>query len=184
MEEFKKDLKTLNSLQIVRKHIFNGSSKILSDEQIYKIKERICLQFDIDFNDILLVGSGKLGFSIKGTRRYQEFNDDSDLDIAVVSPLLFQKIWREAYTYKKTGAYWPTKNDFFKFLSAGWIRPDKLPTSSVFKFTGEWWSFFNDLTSSHEFGPYKIRAGLYQSWFFLEEYQQICVKECIEEIDI
>lgn len=183
MDDFKDDLVSLNSLQIVRKHVFNGQSKVLTDSQFYQLKEDVCTIFEIDFNDVLLVGSGKMGFSIKPSRRYGVFNDESDLDIAVVSNELFQKVWKEAYKYKKSGAYWPKQGEFFKFLSEGWIRPDKLPSSKYFGFTGKWWDFFNELTSTEKYGPYKIRAGLYQSWFFLEEYQKICVQECIEEVN-
>jgi hypothetical protein len=182
MDEFKNDLLSLNSLQIVRKHVFTGHSKVLDDDKFYQLKEDVCTEFKIDFNDVLLVGSGKMGFSIKPKRRYGVFNDESDLDRAVLSNTLFQQIWKEAYSYKKSGAYWPKQDEFFQYLSEGWIRPDKLPPSDYFEFTGKWWDFFNELTSSEKYGPYKIRAGLYQSWFFLEEYQKICVEECIEEV--
>lgn len=183
MEDFKADLTRLSSLQIVRKHVFNGQSKILDDDMVYELKEDVCSYLQVDFNDVLLVGSGKMGFSIKPTRRYGQFNDDSDLDLAIVSPFLFQKVWKEAFLYKKSGAYWTQSASFFQFLSEGWVRPDMLPSSKYFEFTGKWWDFFNELTKSTKYGPYKIRAGLYQSWFFLEEYQKICVEQCMEEVE-
>lgn len=182
MEEFQSDLKKLDSLQIVRKHVFNGSCHILNNSEYSQLKEEVCEQFDIEFNDVLVVGSGKLGFSIKPQRRYGNFNNESDIDLAVVSTVLFQKIWKEAYLYQKSGAYWPKSEDFFRYLSVGWIRPDKLPSSDYFTFTGQWWDFFNKLTTSEKYGPYKIRGGLYQSWFFLQEYQKICVEQCINEV--
>jgi hypothetical protein len=181
MQRFQEDLKKLNSLQIVRKYIFNGGCHAIDDAQYYELKHKICEHFEIEFNDIVLVGSGKLGFSIKPSRRYGDFNDESDIDIALVSPLLFRKVWEEAYLYKKSGAYWPKSKEFFEFLSQGWIRPDKLPLAVTFKFTNYWWDFFNRISASQEFGPYKIRAGLYNSWFFLQEYQKICIEECINE---
>lgn len=182
MEEFKRDLKNLNSLQIVRKHVFNGASYILDNADYYQLKEDVCEHFDIEFNDVLVVGSGKLGFSIKPQRRYGKFNNDSDIDIAVVSTTLFHEIWKEAYLYQKSGSYWPKSEDFFKYLSEGWIRPDKLPPSKYFSFAHDWWGFFTNLTTSEKYGPYKIRGGLYQSWFFLQEYQKICVEQCITEV--
>ncbi|CAA0081302.1 Uncharacterised protein [Zhongshania aliphaticivorans] len=182
MNEFKDDLRLLNSLQIVRKHIFNGACHLLDNANYYQLKEDICEYFDVEFNDVLVVGSGKLGFSIKPQRRYGAFNDESDIDIAVVSTELFQKIWKEAYLYQRSGAYWPKSADFFKYLSEGWIRPDKLPSSKYFSFTEDWWNFFNKLTISERYGPYKIRGGLYQSWFFLQEYQKICVEQCLTEV--
>lgn len=184
MVEFKHDLTNLNSIQIVRKHIFNGDTHLLDNDKYYQLKEDICEHFDVEFNDVLIVGSGKLGFSIKPQRRYGEFNNESDIDIAVVSTTLFQKIWIEAYLYQKSGALWPKSADFFKYLSEGWIRPDKLPPSKYFTFSEDWWDFFNKLTISEKYGPYKIRGGLYHSWFFLQEYQTICVDQCINEVKI
>ncbi|MHC8315726.1 hypothetical protein [Pseudomonas sp. LB3P31] len=179
IDDFKQDLAILTSLQIIRKYILAAESKILSVDQHYRLKEQVCENFGIEFSDVIVVGSGKLGFSIKPSRRFQSFNDESDIDIAVVSPKLFEAVWAEAYLFKKGGAYWPKSESFFRYLSEGWIRPDKLPRN---QFTTEWWAFFNALTSSGQYGPYKIRAGLYHSNFFLHEYQKICIEQCKELI--
>jgi len=183
LEDFKTDLKNLTSLQMIRKYILDGACHVLNHDQHFRLKEEICEHFEVDFGCVILVGSGKLGFSIKPERRFQSFGEDSDIDIAVVSPQLFQKVWMEAYLYKKGGAYWPKSSSFFKYLSEGWIRPDKLPSSTCFEFSETWWDFFNEITASNRYGPYKIRAGLYYSMFFLQEYQKICIDQCIEEIN-
>jgi len=181
MADFKTDLRSLRSVQIIRKYILNGPAHILSDDQTYNLKEEICEYFDVDFNNVILVGSAKLGFSIKPTRRYGLFGDESDIDIAVVSTVLFQKVWQEAFTYKKGGADWTKAGIFFKYISEGWMRPDLLPYKPHFNFTSTWWNFFESLTADQRYGPYKIRAGLYHSMFFLQEYQKICVEQCIAE---
>lgn len=180
-EIFQNDLEHLSSLKVYRKYILSGSSHILDEDKHYELKEEICDNFSIEFTDVILVGSGKLGFSIKPSKRFVEFDDNSDIDIAIVSSALFEQVWQEAYSYKRSAAYWPKANDFFKYLADGWIRPDKLPSSKYFSFSGEWWDFFNRLTSSRKYGPYKIRGGLYHSHFFLKEYQTICIDQCIQE---
>lgn len=182
IDDFKKDLNTLNSNQLFRKYILTGQAFALDNSKYYQLKEEVCDYFEIEFNDIVLVGSGKLGFSIKPSKRYEEFGNESDIDIAVVSTELFQKVWKEAFLYKKSGAYWPKSNIFFQYLSEGWIRPDKLPSSRFFDFTEKWWTFFNQITSNGRYGHVKIRGGLYHSWFFLQEYQKICIQQCIDEI--
>lgn len=179
---FKEDLKGLSSRQIIRKHILGANSRVLSDDQHYRLREQVCEHFAIEFNSVIMVGSGKLGFSIKPEKRFVPFSDDSDIDIAVVSASLFEKVWSEAYLYKKGGAYWPRSHSFFKYLSEGWIRPDKLPPNHQFEFASKWWDFFSGLAASRDYGPYKIRAGLYHSMFFLEEYQKICIEQCKDEM--
>lgn len=113
LEEFKVDLNSLSSLQLIRKYILNGSCHVLNRDQHFRLKEEICDHFKVDFNHVILVGSGKLGFSIKAEKRFQSFGEESDIDVAVVSAELFQKVWEEAYLYKKSGAYWPKSTDFF-----------------------------------------------------------------------
>lgn len=183
LEAFKTDLSSLSSIQMIRKYILNGSCHILNDDQHFRLKEQICEHFRVEYNSVILVGSGKLGFSIKADKRFLPFGEDSDIDVAVVSTELFQKVWEEVYLYKKSGAYWPNSGTFFRYLSEGWIRPDKLPSSDYFAFTATWWNFFNDITASKRYGAFKVRAGLYHSMFFLQEYQKICIEQCIEELN-
>lgn len=180
--EFKADLRTMDSCQIYRKYILDGKCFLLEHQEIFELREEISKNFEINYNEIYLVGSGKLGFSIKPSRRFLAFNDDSDIDIAITSTELFVKVWKEALLFKKSESYWPNSNHFFKCLSQGWIRPDKLPISEYFCFTKKWWDFFNELTSSNKYGHYKIRGGLYHSEFFLKQYQTICIEQCIQEI--
>ena len=182
IHDFKADLLKLDSKQLFRKYILSGPAFALSDGNLYQLKEEICDHFEIEFNDIVLVGSGKLGFSIKPSKRYEEFGDESDIDVAVVSTELFQKVWKEAFLYKKSRAYWPNVKVFFQYLSEGWIRPDKLPSSRLYRFSENWRTFFNQITSDGRYAKVKIRGGLYHSWFFLQEYQKICIQQCIDEI--
>jgi len=180
---FKNSLAALDPKQVVRRHILSGVSHALPEEKEFELKDRISDYFDVEFSEVVVVGSGKLGFSIAPRKRYREFNEESDIDIAVVSEKLFNKVWKEAYLYRKSGAYWPKCGEFFRYLASGWIRPDKLPIGSSFRFTERWWNHYNELTSGGEFGPYKIRGGLYHSWFFFFQYQYQCIDQCASEID-
>ncbi|MDS3860554.1 hypothetical protein RIF25_06990 [Thermosynechococcaceae cyanobacterium BACA0444] len=141
IEEFQQDLHILNSLQVYRKYVLGGTSYALNHDQHYKLREEVCEKFSVDFSDVILVGSGKLGFSLKRDRRFGLFNDDSDIDLAVVSRTLFEKVWEDVFLFKKSKADWPKSRHFFQYLSEGWIRPDKLPSSEYFKFSKEWWNF-------------------------------------------
>lgn len=183
LDDFKADLALLSSDQLIRKYILNGHCHVLNADEHFRLKDKITSHFSVEFTDVTIVGSAKLGFSIKANKRYQAFGESSDIDVAIVSTDLFNKIWTEAYLYKKSGAYWPKSESFFQYLSDGWIRPDKLPISSYFTFTAKWWDFFNDLTTNKEFGPYKIRAGLYHSNFFFQEYQKINFDQCLEDLN-
>jgi len=151
----------------------------LDDDTTHKARAQISGKFMVEYANVVIVGSSNLGFSIKPQKRYVAFGDDSDVDVAIICPILFEKVWHEVYLYEKSGALWPTKNEFRKYLSKGWIRPDKLPNSPVFEFSNEWWEFFRGLNIQG--CPYKISCGIYHSHFFLREYQKICIEQCMME---
>jgi hypothetical protein len=182
---FKKDLKNLSNIEIVRKYITYGDTYVLDHDKYYLLKQKISNHFDIHPSEVIIVGSGKLGFSIAENvqsdppkYRYRNFGNDSDIDVAIISQGLFEKIWLEIYNYYIEKGMWNRQDRFEQYFFRGWLRPDMFPTSKNFPICEEWWRFFQELTSSNEFGFYKISAGLYKSWFFLEKYQSGSIEQC------
>ncbi|MCM2447795.1 MULTISPECIES: hypothetical protein [unclassified Rahnella] len=182
IDDFKSFLLENTATDTFRRFILHSDCQMIDSSQSYALKSNICDKFGINFDNVVIVGSCKLGFSIKPNKRFVPFGEESDIDVAIVSPFLFEKIWKSAIEYKYSGADWPSKNNFFRYLAAGWIRPDKFPPSSNFAFSGDWWDFFSEMTNSRRYGDFKIAAGIYYNSFFLEKYQQVCLEQCISEI--
>ena len=178
IDRFRGDLLQFSVPIMVQKYITYGDCFALDQTKYFDLKAEISDEFEIHPSQVLMVGSGKLGFSIVSGKRYRPFGDTSDIDIAIVCPLLFDKIWLDVFNYQQDGSYWPEFNIFCKYLFKGWIRPDKLPPAQMFEFSRHWWEFFRGITSSSRYGSYQIRAGLYKSWYYLESYQSQCVIEC------
>lgn len=178
---FKDDLSRLSPLQIIRKHIIFGDCAVITNPQYFELRTVIAEKFQVHPNEVLIVGSAKLGFSIAPAKRYRPFSDTSDIDVVIVSATLFNGIWQSVLKYQKSGGYWERFDDFKKYLFQGWIRPDKLPPEKSFQFANEWWTFFNDISSSGKYSEYKIAGALYQNWHFLEMYQYNGVSDCIDD---
>ncbi|MCG9130032.1 hypothetical protein JT359_20790 [Candidatus Poribacteria bacterium] len=162
LNRFKEDLNNLPSLQIVRKHIIFGECCILSQEVYFDLRSDVADHFGLHPNEVLVVGSAKLGFSVSPKKRYFPFGDKSDIDVALVSTVLFDKIWEDVFHYRYEGPYWPEYKVFVKYLFRGWIRPEMLPKSSNFPFRKKWQDFFRSITRSGRYGDYHIKGGLYQ----------------------
>ncbi len=182
LNEIKKDLENdLSPIEIVRKHIIFGECCELSPQDYFNLRSEVAKNFELHPNEVLVVGSAKLGFSIAPKKEYELFNDESDIDIALVSSTLFEKYWRQAYDFKDSVPYWRDYwegyDEFIASLFYGWIRPDKFPNSEYFPLGKDWWDFFEDIASSGRYGHYDIRGGLYQSYFFLENYQKISIEK-------
>ena len=183
IDQYKADLSTLSPVQIVRKHIIYGESCILSQHEYFDLRSKIAEHFQLHPNEVLVVGSAKLGFSIVPNKLYCPFHDESDIDVVIVSSRLFDEIWEAVFSYSLEEGYWSKQEEFTEYLFQGWIRPDKLPRSDTFQVGKDWWDFFQTVTSSGAYGSYKIVGALYKSWFFLENYQKICVQRCLNNLE-
>jgi hypothetical protein len=164
----------------VHKHIFHGTPYVFRGREFdfFEFKSRIANKFKIGFHEIFIVGSGKLGFSYyKGT----EFSYDSDIDVVLVNSRLFERYARQIcdYQYKLdearqavTAREMRMYRDFLQYFIKGWMRPDKLPTSfQVHLLKDEWFDFFQSISFGRsEVGNYKVAAGLYKNYWYLEKY--------------
>lgn len=169
---------------MVQRFVLHGSCHAIDEAAHFEIKNRIATHFGIEVStDVFVVGSAKLGFSIAPTKRWRPFGDYSDIDVAIVNHDLYQKVWHELHEYFLSGADWPNRGRFVKFLAQGWIRPDLLPPSPLFEFVGEWWQFFRDLKREQLAGACKIAAGLYHDVFFLQSYQAGAIASCREGLE-
>ncbi len=185
LNEFKEDLKKFSAIQVVRKHIIFGECCELSQQDYFDLRSIVAKKFGLHPNQVLVVGSAKLGFSIVPKKRFRPFSRNrSDIDVALVSSKLFEQVNEDIYNYKQEAGDWPKYCTFTDYLFQGWIRPDMFPRSPVFPFGKKWWDFFRGLENSRKYGDNKIHGGLYKSYFFIENYQHDCVQQCKDAASI
>lgn len=158
------------------------------DEFVFKRTIANCLKINI--RDIVIVGSGKLGFSLKpdkdGNFLLLKFDENgtgtSDLDVGIINSDLFdynmQKIYYYTNQYKDNNMFLKIKDgitvddfpEFSKYMLKGWLRPDKMP---------KFYELSRDkqtLKSHKEVFKKKydrtLSVGIYKSWSFFEDYQK------------
>ena len=180
VRRFQDDILSFPDSMMVQKYITHGDCYLLGEDAYFGLKAEVSAQFGVHPSEVLVVGSGKLGFSIVEGKRYRPFGDTSDIDIAIISPHLFDRIWTDVFDYWRERSFWPEAREFRDYLFRGWIRPDKLPPEGEFRFRKEWWGFFRQIESQREYGPYKIRGAIWRSWHFLESYQIISIQRIVE----
>jgi hypothetical protein len=182
IQAFKSDLSGNSPIEVVRKNIIFGDCFVLSQSEYLDLRSKVANRFHLHPNEVLIVGSAKLGFSIVPAKRYRHFSNESDIDIVLISSSLFDQIWHATFTYKHEVGIWDQEKEFKDYLFRGWIRPDKLPPSKHFSICSDWWEFFRELSNTRKYGNYKIAGALYKSWFYLEDYQKICTEDCKREV--
>lgn len=167
-------------LDFCRKYSLHGTPHIFSgrEELYYDFRKRIAEKFEINFHEIFITGSAKLGFN---PHKCTSFSYDSDIDVAIVSATLYDRIMEYIHDYQmQLRADRKAVSDrdlrmYHKFLeygAIGWMRPDLLPTSfQVTELKHDWFNFFNSLSyGKSEVGNYKVAAGVFKSYRHLERY--------------
>lgn len=184
LEEFKSELDNKNTnedlLDFCRKHVLHGTPFVFNgrDDDFYEFRKRIAIKFNIPFHEIYITGSAKLGYS---PFKNKDFDYDSDIDVAIISPHLFETIMKSISQYqvrfRKARAVVREReltmyHEFLEYVALGWIRPDKLPISFQMRtFKNDWFEFFQEISNGKsEVGNYKVNAGVFQSYEHLEEY--------------
>ena len=187
---FKRQCIEASSDTIVKKHIIEGSSfffnKVIIGEE-FKFKRDIANILNVHIREIVIVGSGKLGFSLKptdaetGLYLYREFDYEiinqiskkkSDLDVAIISSYLFDKEIQNLYNH--TEYYkniWDTRTSFAKYTLKGKLPIRFLPLD---------FSMTKEVIKVQE--KYQMKYGrevnieIYKSWHFFETYHQENIK--------
>ena len=181
LEEFKKAIadRTIATGTLVRKFIAHGPAYCLRDDEhlYFELKNEVATFFEVHPSNVFMVGSGKLGFSIAPNKLYQKYDPvgrDSDIDIVVVSPVVFERYWRRLYSFNidlesRTDKEDEQFREFLEYMLKGWIRPDKFP----FDFEGreQWFDFFKKLKQSQRYSQHSsINCAVYKDLFFFENY--------------
>jgi hypothetical protein len=192
ISKFKADLAspTKDVSEIIRRHITTGDPAILDGDVYFELRRQIAQHFVLHPSSVVLVGSCRLGFSLKlkgkePRSRYHHCKSSSDVDIAVVSTPLFDSYWDNVFGVVQKSRNWALRKDsktFVRDLFSGWITPGDLPNLPSFADAARWQEFFDGLTQSRVCGIRTVNARLYRDWARLEAYQAILVSECRNEI--
>lgn len=186
LERFQLDLASEDNTTLVDRYYYSTTGPILSNEQQASLRRRVSDQLEVSIRDVILVGSAKLGFTLRNKPsrpRLSHFGDSSDIDVAIISGPLFIKYWEAAFAHWSDKGDWFKADKFRKYLFRGWLRPDMLPTEPEFTLSKEWFEFFRGLQATGEFGGYKIAAGIYLNERFWEEYVGSSLTECRQYLE-
>ncbi|MDP2143758.1 MAG: hypothetical protein Q8J80_06450 [Gallionella sp.] len=182
--------------QVFQKHVVDGSSYFFKErlqkiDWEYELRHELAKSLDVSINDVIIVGSAKLGFSLK-TEEFNQFDfkfsntknprDLSDIDIAVVNRKLYDKTIEQVFHLSrhfekdwieknwKMNAFYKIPDNLHKryalYLAKGWLRPDLLPSS--FYDVAPWRPVCDDWRVKLR---RKIALGFYSDWLYLKHYQ-------------
>jgi hypothetical protein len=174
---------------VVDRYILSGPSFVF--RQNYRAEERLIRHLGTALStpeeDVIIVGSAKVGFSLDPNAFPRAFSDDSDLDVAIVSPQSFEAAWRAALEWSyEVSENTDREQAWLKDLRRGVFR-GQLHIGSTQHIGGmrrsallalwrnlawTWFAAFRDLPREREILRRKVSGRLYRSWDHLRLYHR------------
>ncbi|MEJ9221161.1 hypothetical protein P4H46_23575 [Paenibacillus glucanolyticus] len=192
LEDIKSDLDTLNARHFYMKYIVKSYNWYFSEilgvsdtnllQTIDEFKDIVSSNIGVSFNNVMMVGSGKTGYSLSPRKNFKSFekNGDSknksDIDIAVISSDLFKYFWdlyRKSYSVKYESVYTYISREIYR----GYINERNLRGIDVCR--REWFNLSNKsnkLLRSNLYLKHDITYRIYRSWEDFEEYNLISIE--------
>ena len=183
-EEFREQLLKQSSEEIVEQIILaDNPGAYLATDALPALERSIRAKFGMTDEhplSTIVVGSAKLGFAMlekpggegrpykPAYRAYQP--GQSDIDVAIVSPVLYGKIWLELAQFGANQHSFPWRSDLSAYMLHGWLRPDKFPFRAP-KRCMDWKELINEMSRSKHFRYKNLRCGIFHSRTFLKIYQ-------------
>lgn len=178
------DIEALHSALLVREpkdfvshYIFEPIPFAFSGDQSLWIawKTALANSIDVDPYDIVLTGSGALGYSLNPHKNFRPFGPKSDIDCGVISPHHFEIAWRYLRQLRPSWLSLPaeTKRAIVthqkSYVFAGTIATDSI--LGLLPFGGTWQGGLNRMAMVSPTEGRDIRLRIYRDYDALRHYQ-------------
>lgn len=193
-ERLKSDLLSMEPREFYFKHIVKSHNWYFSDylhfsptevvDRMDYFKEIVSTKLNINFHNVQIVGSAKVGYSLSPEKLFTPFHDErpdkpsSDIDIAIISERLYQKFWDELRHVKKIRYMQTYYNHLTESIFRGYINEKDLLKVQDLRIEWEELTRPINVMLQDELGfVHPITYRVYRSWDDLEEYQIIGISK-------
>lgn len=180
LDEFKENLLSEETRWVYQKYLLGHDIWYFRDhlsietfaDFYHDLKLYMSSKLGIHLNNIAIVGSAKLGFSLSPSteKMFAPFNYSSDLDVVVVSSDLFNKSWKAFESLNRRG-FLPSYNHVAKEIFRRFVtlkKPDH--RDDFFRFwNGKVEPCLKDLQTLFSI-DHDINYRIYESWEAVENY--------------
>lgn len=186
VEQFKNDYKKYPPSFLTSKWILEKTPHIFKEDRELYLKTKLLLaeKLQIDSCSIIFVGSSCAGFSLAPHKNFKLFNEDSDVDIAVISHYHFDVAWRELRgidIYAQPPDVQASIRDHReRLIYYGTIATDKI--LGLMPFGEQWLEAIGELQKNDLFADREIKFRLYRDHESLRAYHINNFESKISEI--
>ena len=125
--------------------------------------------------NLALVGSGRIGFSLSPEKFGAPFSEQSDLDVAVVAPELFDTAWLELVKTRPWTVRPPRVRAAFDEHRTKWIfygRMKPLQLGALLSLRRRWFNAFQSTGEHPELAAHEVHGMLFRSWEHVTAYHE------------
>ncbi|WP_294313316.1 hypothetical protein [uncultured Chryseobacterium sp.] len=177
VDEFKAEILTEDISFLCSKWILDRTPHIFSDDRnaYIKWKEELAKRLALDSKSIIFTGSSSVGFSLNPSKNFKLFDNDSDIDIAIISDFHFDLSWkflrnmgtkRFDLTHKQKAFIQDHVN---RLIYWGTIATDKI--LQILPFGKEWEIILLDMSKLDPINGKEINIRIYKDFESLRQYQ-------------
>ena len=147
---------------------FSDKYKECAQQKYTEFKIYIAEKFRVNATEITLAGSAWFGFSLSPKKNYRDFNEDSDIEIVIISERLFDLFWdcylKELIEGRLGGDVYTnlSKNTFKRFVDYEADNPLHIKQSFYKDFQKQINGYAKDLQVNFDF-PSRIGYRIYKS---------------------
>lgn len=173
--------------EFLEHHIYDRIPYVFRDDRTSFIswKQRLSQSIEVDPACIQLVGSSALGISLNPNKGFKPFDEDSDIDVGIISHYHFTISWRYLRTQghrrlhvdHKTRAAWDEHVN--RLIYWGTIATDKL--LGILPFGTQWISALTDMATVSPTIGRDVRLRIYSDFEALRAYQSLSVNSARDE---
>jgi len=153
----------------------------------HELKAAVSENLEVPLKNVAIVGSAKTGYSLTPGRNFNKFNEESDLDLVVVSKELFEQLWENHLEFKNS--FMRGRNYSYSDVAKGVFRhfisiSDKAISSEMQDYFSSWINRVSQLKKiiEQEFRtPSEINYRIYDNWKYVEQYHTDGLNALLEE---
>jgi len=177
-DNFKAELTNNNISYIASKWIIEKVPFVFCDniEQHIKWKETLASKLGVDSKSIVLTGSASVGFSLNPEKNFRKFDEESDIDVAIISQHFFDNSWHflrnlgtNLYQYnpREKNAIYDHRT---RLIYWGTIATDKI--IQILPFGERWVSALSHMSQIEPTLDRRINIRIYKDFEALRAYLQ------------
>ncbi len=182
-DKFSNMVLTMPLDRVVREVLFAGTPFVFKDspQTMDEIATLLAEALSVKKENIVIIGSAKMGFSLDPENYPRAFRPDSDIDIIVVDDKLFDAIWHSLLVWHYFRDQMGTNGDERRWIGArqktiywGWMEPRDFVIErgicstyllkSMRDLRTNWFNAFQNLSRHQALARWDVSGRLYRTW--------------------